>query len=184
MLTQKRTAVPVLAGLEHFLKRRPDARILVRFIGPRESINDEETQRRGLDGVVEFHDTVSHADSLKLERRSHILLLVKHSNPLYKGIVPGKLYEYVGARRPILAVVPNGEAKEIVTGLRRGETAPPDDPAAIAQALDVMYAKYEAGTLEVDYDLSVVAEFQRQQRTARLAELLSSLQAGGTGRGA
>lgn len=174
MLTQKRTAVPVLEGLELFLKARPDARIVVRFVGPRESINDEEMRRRGLQDIVEFHDTISHADSLRLERASHILLLIKHSNPLYLGIVPGKLYEYVGAQRPILAIVPDGEARELVNDLRRGETAPPDDPDAIARALETMYAKYESGALERDYDLSVVPEFQRRHRAAQLAELLNS----------
>jgi glycosyltransferase involved in cell wall biosynthesis len=175
MLTQKRSALPLLEGLRLFVNERPHARIRVRFVGPRESDNDVAVARLGLSEVVEFRDTVSHADSLQLERSSHILLLIKHDDPVYRGIVPGKLFEYVGARRPILALVPDGEAKDVVNSLRRGETARLDDEQEIARTISLLYDKYERGTLDSDYDLSVITEFQRVQRTARLAELLESL---------
>jgi glycosyltransferase involved in cell wall biosynthesis len=177
MLTQKRSALPLLEGLRLFVEKRPDARILVRFVGPRESGNDEAVERLGLSNVVELRDAVSHADSLQLERTSHILLLVKHDDPVYRGIVPGKLFEYVGAQRPILALVPDGEAKDIVKSLHRGETAPLRDAREIARSISLLYQKYERGTLDSDYDLSVVTEYQRVQRTARLAELLESITA-------
>jgi glycosyltransferase involved in cell wall biosynthesis len=177
MLTQKRSAAPFLEGLRRFLSGRPDARVEVRFVGPRESANDDAVAAHGLGEVVEFRDTVSHPESLRLERTSHILLLVKHSDPLYRGIVPGKLYEYIGAERPILALVPEGEAARIVTELRRGETVPVDDVDAIHRVIAAMYDKYERGALDDAYNLSVVPEFRRRHRTEQLAKTLDDLAA-------
>lgn len=180
MLTQKRSAVPFLKGLRMFFDSHPKAvtRCCALFLGPRESENDTAVGELGLGDVVEFRDTVSHAESLRLERTSHILLLIKHSNPVYRGIVPGKLFEYIGVRRPILALVPDGEVKSMIHRLNRGEAAPPDNPREIASQIGRMYELYVEGALNRAYDLSPVAEFDRARLTGRLAEYLDSVVSG------
>jgi glycosyltransferase involved in cell wall biosynthesis len=177
MLTQKRSAVPFLKALKILFDESAGARERVRvvFLGPRESENDAAAAELGLGDSVSFRDTVSHSEALKIERASHILVLIKHANPLYDGIVPGKLYEYIGVRRPILALAPGGEASVIVRRYRRGEVAPPSDPRSIADKLKLMYDKHRDGTLEVDYDLSTVSEYRRDVLTMKLAEHLDSL---------
>ena len=177
MLTQKRSAVSFLEGLKVFLERTPGARDKCRtiFLGPRESENDEAAASLGLSGVVSFRDTVAHAETLKIERSSHILVLIKHANPLYDGLVPGKLYEYIGVGRPILALAPEGEAASIVRRHRRGEVVPHDDPARIAAALGAMYGGFAAGTLDSAYDLSPVADYRRDVLAGKLAGRLDAL---------
>ena len=177
MLTQKRSAVAFLEALKIFVDTVPGARERCRvvFLGPRESENDEAAGALGLADIVSFRNTVSHAETLKIERSSHILVLIKHANPLYDGIVPGKLYEYIGVRRPILALSPEGEAAAIVRAHKRGEVAPPDDPEKIAAALVGLYRKYRAGTLDAEYDLSPVGEFRRDVLAGKLAERLDAL---------
>jgi glycosyltransferase involved in cell wall biosynthesis len=177
MLTQKRSAVPFLEGLRMFFDSHPGAvnHCSALFLGPRESENDTAVGELGLGNVVEFRDTVSHDESLRLERTSHILLLIKHSNPVYRGIVPGKLYEYIGARRPILALVPDGEVKSMIHRLNRGEVAPPDNPHEIASQIGRMYQLHVDGALHRAYDLSPVTEFDRAHLTGRLAEYLDSV---------
>lgn len=176
MLTQKRSAVAFLQGLKRFLDAAPTARRHVRviFAGARESRNDEAARALGLFDVVEFLDTVTHSESLRLERTSHILLLIKHLDRAYDGIVPGKLYEYIGARRPILALVPDGEVKDMVRKLRRGEVVSQDDPEDVARALRTLYEKYAAGALEREYDLSERPEYTRKRLAGALAEYLES----------
>jgi glycosyltransferase involved in cell wall biosynthesis len=177
MLTQKRSAVPFLKGLKIYLDRSPESRrrFEVRFVGPREDESEIESARLALDDIVEFPDTVSHVETLKMERTSHILLLVKHRNPVYHGMVPGKLYEYVGAARPILALAPEGEVKDIVNGLGRGEVAPLDSPEQIADRIGEMYDRFLSGTLDRDYNLAPVDEFRRDRQAGELAGHLDSL---------
>jgi len=177
MLTQKRSAVPFLKALRIFLDEVPGAleRCRVVFLGPRESENDAAVEELGLSRIVSFCDTVPHAEALKIERGSHILVLIKHTNPVYDGIVPGKLFEYIGVGRPILALAPEGEASRIVRGRRRGEVAPQDDPAGIADKIKIMYERYTRGALDTEYDLSPVPDYRRDVLAKRLAEHIDAI---------
>jgi glycosyltransferase involved in cell wall biosynthesis len=184
MLTQKRSAAIFLEALKAFLDEVPGARERCRvvFLGPRESENDAAAGALGLADVVSFRDTVSHAEALKIERSSHVLVLIKNNDPLYDGVVPGKLYEYIGVGRPILALAPEGDAAAIVRAHGRGEVAPPGDVGKIAAAIETLYRKYRAGTLDTEYDLSPVSEFRRDVLAAKLAGLLDGLLGGIAGR--
>jgi glycosyltransferase involved in cell wall biosynthesis len=176
-LTEKRSALPFLRGLKIFLDRESPAtgRLRVLFVGPREDENDLAVRRLQLDSAVEFRDTVSHDEALQLTHTSHILLVIALEHQM-----PGKFFEYIGARRPILALVANGEVRDLVLGLRRGVVAPADDPGQIADRIAELYEKYASGTLDKDYDLSVVQEYQRETLTAKLADCLDALASRGS----
>jgi len=179
MLTQTRSAGPFLEALAAFLATRPDARADVRadFYGPREDANEIAARRLGLSDCVAFHDTVAHAQALALEGTAHVLLLIKHDNPRYDGLVPGKLYEYIGLARPVLAIAPRGEARELVESLRRGEAAAPTDVPAIARAIGTLYDAWKGGALESRYDLSAHPELDRAHLAAGLAAVLDEVTA-------
>lgn len=83
---------------------------------------------------VSFHKPVPHADALRMLAASHALLLFQQGTDLQ---VPAKLYEYVGMRRPIIAVAPRPSAvADVVEGTGLGVVVLPDDVAGLAAALD------------------------------------------------
>ena len=176
MLTQRRSATPFLEALARVVATDPALRsgLRVEFIGPREDENELSAARLRLSDVVAFRDPMPHAEILRTERSAHILLLVKHDNPRYDGLVPGKLYEYIGLRRPVLALAPPGEARDLVTSLRRGEVAAPADVDDIERALRAMIAHHRAGALESAYDLSVRPEFDRARLAGDVAAVLDT----------
>jgi glycosyltransferase involved in cell wall biosynthesis len=175
MLTQRRTAMPFLEAVARMLAAEPGLRgeLEVEFVGPREDENEQSARRLNLGDVVKFRDPLPHADTLRTERTAHILLLVKHDDPRYDGLVPGKLYEYIGLCRPVLALAPPGEARDLVATLRRGEIASPSSPDSIEQALRTMIAHHRAGRLESAYDLSPRPEFDRARLAGDLATVLN-----------
>jgi len=177
MLTLGRSARPFLEGLAALRRRSPATAAVIRvvFIGARESSNEEWVRRLALEDAVVFEDNLPHRECIAREIRSHVLLLIKHDDERYRGLVPGKLFEYIGAKRPILAVAPDGEAAEIVRDLGRGETAHIGSPDEIAAALETMYARYRGGTLESSYALDDVPQFSRRAEAERLNELLVRL---------
>jgi glycosyltransferase involved in cell wall biosynthesis len=177
MLTQNRTSEPFLRGLRRFLINRPDARpdLEILFVGPREDKNEMAVKQLELTDVVKFRDSVPHDEALQLERASHILLLIKHINPDYKGIVPGKLYEYIGVRRPILALVPDGEAAQLITDLRRGIVAPQSDEHTIAEILERLFTSFKEDNLDDPFDLSPLLQFSRKSLAGELAGLLDAV---------
>lgn len=174
MLTQKRSATPFLEALARVLAADAELRgnIAVEFIGPREDENELSTRHLGLGDVVTFRDPLPHAEALRVQRAAHILLLVKHDDPRYDGLVPGKLYEYIGLRRPILAIAPPGEARDLVAALRRGESASPASVDEIERSLRAMVAHHRAGHLDSVYDLSERPEFDRARLAGDLAAVL------------
>jgi glycosyltransferase involved in cell wall biosynthesis len=181
MLTQNRTAIPFLRGLRALLAKRPAIRpkLEVVFAGAREDRNEEAVTSLGLGDVVKFCDTLPHDETLQLERCSHILLLIKHINPDYSGMVPGKLYEYIGARRPVLALAPDGEAARLVSELRRGAVVSQEDENALADTLSELYSDYENGVLDGRFDLTDRPEFSREVLAGRLASVLDDLTGAG-----
>jgi len=177
MLTLGRSSRPFLEGLAAFLSDTPDAlgRIKVSFVGARESDNEYWVERFSLEDVVSFEDNVPHEECIRREAVSHVLLLIKHDTPNYNGLVPGKLYEYIGARRPILAVVPEGEAARIVLNTGRGEVADISKTRQIAEKLGVMFKLFMDGRLDASYNLSKIDDFSRRVQSAKLDELLKAM---------
>jgi glycosyltransferase involved in cell wall biosynthesis len=177
MLTQKRTATSFLEALARFLQRCPQARadVRVEFVGAREDENERAVERLGLRDVVDLHGTIAHSEVLRRERQAHVLLLIKHADARYDGLVPGKLFEYIGLGRPVLALAPPGEARALVESLRRGEAAAPDDVDAIAHKIEMLYQHHRAGTLESAYDLSPVPALERECQAGELARVLDAI---------
>ena len=177
MLTLGRTAEPFLRGLLQFLDERPEARnrIKVSFLGSRESRNEECASSLGLDDLVHFEDNAAHSECVRRERKSHVLLMLKHDDERYRGAIPGKLYEYFGAQRPILGVARHGEAIDMIRGHGRGEVAAIDDPAGISRKIAKMYDLYLEGKLDGSYSLEVAAEYSRRRAAGRMDGILRSM---------
>ena len=177
MLTLGRTVEPFLIGLVRFLEQRPDAkdRVRVCFIGSRESRNEDCARRLGLEDLVDFEDNIPHSDCVRRERRSHVLLLLKHDDDRYRGAIPGKLYEYFGARRPILCVAGDGEGNEMVAARRRGEIAAIDDAEDIARKLAKMYDLFLEGELDNAYSLEETEGYTRRLAAQKLDGIMRSL---------
>ena len=79
-------------------------KLRIAFYGPSEPWMQALIERYDLQGVVTLHGVVSRSEALQRQRESQILLLLGWANPQETGQHTGKLFEYFGSRRPILAV--------------------------------------------------------------------------------
>ncbi len=177
LLTLGRTVEPFLLGLKRFLEERPGAResVKVSFIGIRESRNEECVRRLGLDDIVSLEDSAFHKECVRREKRSHVLLMMKHDDERYRVIIPAKLYEYIGARRPILGLAQGEEAADLIKAHSRGEVAAIGDPVEISSKLTKMYDLYLGGRLDEAYSLVEEAEFTRRRAAQRMDRILRSM---------
>lgn len=105
---------------------------------------------RGLDDIVILHDPVPREDIARLEQESDVLLLLRWDHPSERSVIAGKLFEYIGAGRPILSLgATDGEAADIIRENRLGEVT--NDPARIAEVLGQWLERKRTGTpLEPD----------------------------------
>ena len=76
----------------------------IRFYGPIEPWVEPLVEQYDLKGVVEIHGSIDRTRALQRQQESQVLLLLGWANPRETGQHTGKLFEYFGARRPILAV--------------------------------------------------------------------------------
>ena len=80
------------------------ADVRVRFYAPSEPWLPPLVQRYRLEQVVELNGMIRRQEALQREMESQVLLLLSWTNPKDNGLHTGKLFEYLGAQRPILAI--------------------------------------------------------------------------------
>jgi len=96
--------------------------ITVDFYGPNEGWLENEIERFSLKNVAKIHGLIDRDESFKKQRDAQILLLLTWNNPDEKKVFPGKLFEYLAARRPILAIgVRNGIVEELLNETNAGK---------------------------------------------------------------
>ncbi|HOC88027.1 MAG TPA: glycosyltransferase family 4 protein [bacterium] len=120
---------------------------------------------------------VTHTASLQYLLAADGALLIIDDAPANKGIVTGKIYEYIGARLRILALAPEGDAADLIRSHGLGWCVPPTDIAGIAQALRQMLAgnpPENAHRSEQAWPL-----FERREQTRQLAALFNQLMPSG-----
>jgi glycosyltransferase involved in cell wall biosynthesis len=164
---------PFLDALEQMPNERKNLRL--QFLGRKtEQVVDLPTEilRRDLSNCVTLlHDQVPYALAIQEMSRADILLLI-HS-PGLQVSVPAKLYEYLGAGRPILALAELDS--DIAWVLResgvRHRIAPPLDVRAIKQALiELVQEAQKEGTGTPDR--RALQQFTRERMAQRFADCL------------
>jgi glycosyltransferase involved in cell wall biosynthesis len=153
--------------------------VTARFVGGFPAADREWAERRGLGGRLELHPYVPRSESLALQRDSDaLLLLIPEAGGRGKGVLSGKVFEYIAAQRPILAAVPpDGAAAELIRATGAGVVAAPDDVAALTAALTDLHARWAAGTLDgTPLSPEDRERLGRGARVEELAELLRGLE--------
>lgn len=155
----------------------PEARrrLRVDLAGPYDADHEDRALALGLMGQVRFLGGLPHAESRRLQRAADLLLLWKPRGPGYRTMVPGKLYEYLDAGRPVLALLPaEDEAARIVRRFG-GEVVAPGDSQALARALERRYTEWRAAGRSADRRPEGLESLSRERLAARFARLLDSL---------
>jgi glycosyltransferase involved in cell wall biosynthesis len=149
--------------------------VVVRFVGDFRSSDRDWAAELDLGDRLELHPYVPRRRSLALQRDSDaLLLLIPEAGGRGRGVLSGKVFEYLAAERPILAAVPpDGAAAALIEETRAGVVAPPDDVDALGAALRSLYDAWAAGTL--DGGPLSPADRERLGRGARVEELADLL---------
>lgn len=128
----------------------------------------------GLENVVNFVGYVGHRESIRYMLKSDMLLLTLNNGPGCDVTYPGKLFEYLAARKPILALVTEGATAELVRSMQAGIVVPPDDVLAIRDAIYHLYQRHMQGNLKLKSPVALDM-FDRRNLTRALADCLDEL---------
>nr|WP_298926992.1 glycosyltransferase family 4 protein [uncultured Allomuricauda sp.] len=131
----------------------------------------ESIRSNGLGTYVQHLGYLSHEKVLEIQQKSQVLLLLEIDSEETKGIIPGKLFEYLNAKRPILAVGPKGwEAGKIVEETGSGEICNQSDKTALKNVLLNWFDKYEKEALH--FNSKGIEKYHRKELTKALTNFI------------
>lgn len=151
------------------------SRILLQFIG-----------RFGAEVRAMFDDTVlrdailvreylPHGESIRALCASDALLMIVDDFTGNEEIVPGKVFEYLGARRPVIALAPEGAVAELIRETGSGAVAPSADIDGIGKIFVDYFNGWKRGEIPVAEDADSIRRYERRAVTGRLAEILDGV---------
>lgn len=120
---------------------------------------------------------IPHAESVRFIREAHALVLPMHGLPSggRARMVPGKLYEYLAAGRPILGLAPEGDARDWISEDPRSAIADPCSVEGIKAALVRLHAGWRDGTTGASERTARTASFTRRRQAELLADYLHTV---------
>ncbi len=147
----------------------------VRFYGPEAGWIDRQAERCGLRDIVRQCGIVPRDVALEKQRESQVLLLLKWNDARERGVHTAKIYEYLAARRPVLAV---GGFPDVIDDLLAetgagvsGQTAQELKPLLLQ-----MYQEYRStGAVPYTGDDAEIARYSHREMARRFAAILDSL---------
>lgn len=167
---------PVVSAVERLAQRAPALAARLELVVAGRSTPE---QQRHLDRLADSpvtvtrHDYLDHHRAVELVRRADLLLLLLSDLPGAGRVVPAKLFEYLAARRPILAVCPEGEVWQLLAGHPAAHCIAPSDETALCAVLTAAIggAAGAAAALD-DWD---IGRFDRSEQAGQLARLLEAI---------
>ena len=130
-----RSLVPLLRAVENLSQRHTERPIHVTTYGAMPSSEWQRIRDAGLDRFIEERPRIPFTQLFTELQRAHVLLAVVSEHMTYS--VPYKIYDYMAAGRPILALAPRDAAlHELLSDSDAGLCVDPTDIEAIVQALE------------------------------------------------
>ncbi|HSB76547.1 MAG TPA: hypothetical protein VLC12_12910, partial [Terriglobales bacterium] len=161
---------------EGLLDRR---RVRVRFYGPQEAWLAAIVENHGLQDVVEIGGKVARSEAQLRQCESQVLLQLGWADPQETGQHTGKLFEYLGARRPILAV---GGVRGVMTDLldETGAGLHALSEAELRRFLLDAYREFESqGCVAYRGRAAVVDRYTHIEMARRMAAILAEVAGNG-----
>ena len=150
-------------------------RIRLQFIGRFGNEVREMFAHPLLSPSIVVKEYMPHAESVRHLFQSDALLMIVDNFKGNEEIVPGKVYEYIGASKPIIALAPEGAVAEVIRETRSGSAVRSDDVSAVAEAFLRYYEQWSNGTIGLEQDKELVRGFERKEVAKRLAGLLDEV---------
>jgi glycosyltransferase involved in cell wall biosynthesis len=145
------------------------------FIGANDHSLKAALEKTGLIDQAEFISYLPHGDVLKEASKASVLLLLLNDTPNVEGIIPGKLFEYLALKRPIICIgSPTGDSSKIIHQTGTGKTIGFKNLDEIKIEMLELFAKFEKGE-SFSPDQEKINSYSRKMLTGKIANLLNEL---------
>ncbi len=140
-----------------------------------DKVIDAYSKAYDLEGNIKSYGYLAHRESIQMLFNSDIILLVIGKGKGSRNFYTGKIFEYIRANRPILAIVPeDGVAADVIRETKTGLVVDPEDIRGISDALTSYYKAWERDSIDHNKDDSQIKKYSRKAQTKKLAEIFAS----------
>lgn len=150
-------------------------RCKIELYTPKENWIIEEIEKYQLGKTVALNGMISRADVIKKQRTSQILLLLTWNNPEEIGVLTGKIFEYLAAKRPIISIGP----KETVISRLLQETGAGIHVSTKEELKDYLRDKYsefiDIGQVKYDGERDKIMKYSYREMTRKFNEILQDV---------
>lgn len=137
----------------------------------------ESLNAHGLQPYVKLIPYLPYAEAAEAQRSAAVLLLLINNTPQAKGILSGKLFEYLAANRPILAVGPaDGDVASILQETQAGHIAGFDDKNGMKTIVENYYKLFQNRQLLCHSDMEAIDRYSRRNLAGKYADILQQTQ--------
>ena len=152
-------------------------KLKIKLIGQIDNSVIRSIEEQGLSGYVALSPYVPHDQVSEVHRSSTLLLLflMPDSEPRAKGLLTGKLFEYMASGRPILCIGPeDGDAAHILKETHAGQTVNFEDKKKMKEVIKDLYQKYLKNGLPSN-ESQEVEKYSRRALTGEYAKILNKI---------
>lgn len=162
--------------LGELINESPDFKndLEIKLVGKTDVAVTESLRKYGLTKFVNRISYLNHTEVIKVQQQSQVLLLLLNNTPNVKGILTGKFFEYLSAKRPILCIgVTDGDAAKIIEETNAGIAINFADEVKIRKVVTDYFNLYKNGHLNLES--TGIEKYTRRELTKNIAECLNKI---------
>ncbi|MCK5815354.1 MAG: glycosyltransferase family 4 protein [Flavobacteriaceae bacterium] len=146
----------------------------IKLIGKVSKVCLDELDNNNLGKNLNLIDYLAHNEVQLHQRSAQVLLLAINDVPSAKGIITGKIFEYLVAKRPILAIGPvDGDLAQILNDTDSGVIIDFKNAVSLKSTILELYKKYKNESLKVNS--KNIEQFHRKNLTEKLSKLIKAI---------
>jgi len=162
--------------LERLCKSEPKFRekLRIRLVGTTDAPVLDSLKKHGLMDNVENLGYKNHSIAVREQKGASLLLLPLRNDPDYKAILPGKLFEYLASRKPILGFgQEDGAMAEVLKSSNAGDMVAFDNESLAEECILRHWKAYTEDRIE--YNGNDIEQYSRKELSNKLVKLLNSV---------
>ena len=146
----------------------------IKLVGKVDLKITQTLEDKGLLKYVKRIDYLPHDQITAVQQQSQVLLLVINDTPNSKGILTGKLFEYLSAKRPIIGIGPiDGDAAQVLNETSAGQMFSDKHKSELKEYLTNCFLQFKLGKLKVDN--RNIEGYSRRELTRKLVNELNAI---------
>jgi glycosyltransferase involved in cell wall biosynthesis len=166
----------LLKAFKELTIERPDIskNIELHFVGFLRKENTSLIKKLKLQEFVFDHGYLNHDESIAKIKSADVLWMMVGKRKNIDSILPGKLYEYMGTKKPILGCVPEGAAKLALSEYPASFVCEPDNINQIKETIIKLFDLYKRNEFP-GVDEELLAKYRRDFLTEQLTKQMNNI---------